>query len=415
MIGLDSWQEIVVALKRNKFRTLLTAMSVFWGVFMLIVMLGLGKGFEHGTRKNVSGLVTRSLYIWSERTSIPYQGLQPGRYVRFNNDDIDAIARISGIEYVAPRLRLGIWRDEQVTASKHTGTFRVTGDVVDFKFVEPFLIERGRYFNDRDLNEARKIAVIGVDANKLLFLDTDPIGKYIQIRGVNFQVVGTIDSDKGGLLGDRVRSAVIIPFSTCQQAFNMRNSVHWFALTLSPSAPAIDTENIVKSTLRLRHQVHPDDLQAIGSFNGAEKFDQLASLFDGIEKFVWFVGMLTLLAGILGVSNILLVTVKKRTREFGIRKALGATPIAIIAMVTKEAIALTSIAGYAGLVAGVGLLDVISRVVSQIKDAPLNQPEVDFNTAVLAVVVLMISGALAGLLPARYAARINPVEALRAE
>ncbi len=413
---IDSWQEVLAALGRSKLRALLTACGVFWGVFMLIVMLGLGRGLANGTQRNLNGFVTRSVFVWSQRTSKPYRGLPPGRGILFRNDDIQAIAQVRGVEDLAPRLRLGGGRGgANVAWGSAVGNFTIMGDYPAFRRVEPMEVMRGRFINQLDLTEARKTAVIGTEARRVLMGETDPIGRYVKIRRVYFLIVGEVTSDKGGEEGERVRSSIFVPFSTFQHVFNLRDRVSWFALTANDLVPADQLESAVRATLVARHRIHPEDDQAIGSFNSAEKWNQLQSLFRGVESFVWFVGTLTLLAGMLGVSNILLITVKERTREFGIRKALGATPRAIVAMVVKEAVALTSIAGYLGIASGVGLLATLARALQAIEGAPLTRPEVDFRVAVVASVVLVVSGVAAGIIPARHAARISPVEALRSE
>jgi putative ABC transport system permease protein len=302
-----------------------------------------------------------------------------------------------------------------VVFGNKTGNFAVVGDTPEFRWVEPMALRKGRFLNPLDLQDARKVALIGDQAREVLFGQKTPIGSYVKIQGVYFQIVGEIFSDKGGDDGDRVRSTLFVPFSTFQRAFNQRDRVGWFSLTAHSWAPAEDVEKAVRRTLAARHNVHPDDEQAIGSFNAAEKVAQVEGLFRGIQLFIWLVGTLTLLAGVLGVSNILLITVKERTREIGIRKALGATPGRIIAMVLRESIILTSFAGYIGVVAGVGVLGLLERIVAALPEAPLNRPEVDLRAALVATAVLIVSGAVAGIIPARHAARISPVAALRSE
>jgi putative ABC transport system permease protein len=413
---LDSWHEVLATVARNKLRSILTACGVFWGIFMLIVMLGIGKGLERGTQKNLGDMSVRSMWVWSQRSTMPYAGLSPGRFLKFQNADIEAVRAVDGVEHVAPRLRLGGWRDgSPVTASAKSGIFTVLGDYPDLAFVEALEVTDGRFVNARDLAEKRKIAVVGDEVRKVLFADANPVGRYVQIRGIHFLVVGEVLSHRGGDEGERVRSSVFIPFTTFQTAFNEHNRVGWFALTARGDASATEVERNVRATLIARHRVHPEDNEAIGSFNAAERFGKVNGLFEGIQVFVWFVGTLTLLAGVLGVSNILLITVKERTREFGIRKALGATPWNTVLMVLKESIALTALAGYVGMIAGVGALELIARAVSDVKNAPLHRPEVDMGVALIATLVLIASGGLAGIVPARHAARINPVEALRAE
>jgi putative ABC transport system permease protein len=416
MFDLDSWQEIAQSLSRNKLRGLLTACGVFWGIFMLVTMLGIGRGLEQGTRKNLGNMTMRSVFIWTQRTSLPYRGLQPGRYLRLRNDDIAALRRVPGVKYVAPRLQLGGWRDGQnVIAGAKSGNFTVMGDYPDFRHVEPIQVLHGRFLNWRDVNDVRKVAVLGDQTRGVLFGDTDPIGKYIQVKGVYLQVIGEVTTDRTGDDGDRVRFSVFVPFSTFQRAFNDRDHVGWFALGAKDKAAPEVVESAAKSVLAARHTVHPQDQDAIGSYNAAAQIAKVEGLFRGLRLFIWFVGTLTLLAGVLGVSNILLITVKERTRELGVRKALGATPWTIVSMVLKEAVVLTSLSGYLGLVAGVGALELLTKVLERLPNAPLNRPEVDLRVALSAMLVLVLSGTLAGVVPARHAARISPVEALRTE
>jgi putative ABC transport system permease protein len=416
MFDLDAWQEIASTVRRNKLRALLTACGVFWGIFMLVALLGIGRGLENGARKMMGGLLTRSVFIWTQRTSLPYRGLQPGRYVRFRNDDIAALQRIPGVEYVAPRIQLGGWREGvEVVAGTKAGNFSVMGDYPEFRAVEAFSVERGRFLNRRDLKDMRKVAVLGSQVATVLFGEENPIGTYIKVKGVYLLVVGTIATDKSGDDGDRVRSSLFIPFSTFQSAFNQRDRVGWFTLTTAANAPPEVVEQRAKAALADRHSVHPNDQDAIGSFNLASQLAKVDGLFLGIRIFIWIVGTLTLLAGVLGVSNILLITVKERTREIGVRKALGATPWAVVSMIVKEAVVLTSLSGYLGLVAGVIALEIVGQTIERMPNAPLNRPEIDLRVALAATLVLVVSGVVAGIVPARHAAGISPVEALRNE
>ena len=416
MIDLDAWQEVWATLRSNKLRAFLTALGVFWGVFMLILMLGIGNGLERGVIHNLSGLTNYSVYIWPQRTSMPYKGLPPGRYVKFNNADIAAIARTEGVEHVAPRLQLGMWREGQnVSYGAKKTNFNVMGDSPEFQYVEPLILDHGRFINQRDMTEERKVVVIGDEVRKTFFGDENPIGKYIQVKRVYFQVIGVMRTLKTGDDGERMMSSVYVPFTTFQTAFNMKDHVGWFALTARTSLPAALVEQNVRRSIIVGHRIHPDDALSVGSYNAAEKFQNIQGLFRGIRKFVWFVGTLTLLAGMLGVSNILLIIVKERTKEIGVRKALGATPWSIISLVVAEGLVLTSLAGYLGVVAGVLGLEGAARAVRDLPSAPLSQPEISLQVALVAVLVLIVAGVVAGIVPARLAARVHPVEALRAE
>jgi putative ABC transport system permease protein len=413
----DSWQEIWQTLRKNPLRALLTACGVFWGMFMLLVLLGLGTGLERGVVRSLGGMAMHSVYVWSQRTSLPFRGLQPGRYVRFDNADIEAIRRVPGVEHVAPRLQLGGWREGQsVSRGAVTGNFNVMGDTPEYMRVEPLIMTRGRFVNALDMGEERKVAVVGeLVVSQLFARDENPIGQYIQVRGVHFRIVGELRSLKSGDEGEKLRATVFIPFSTFQSAFNQRDRVGWFTIGASHAEPALFVEKGVKAALAERHRIHPDDQQAFGSFNAADKFAKIQGLFGGIRVFVWGVGALTLLAGMLGVSNILLITVKERTKEIGIRKALGATPGSIVAMVVKESMALSALAGYAGLVAAVLCLEGFARGLESMPNAPVARPGVDLTAALLAQTLLLVAGLMAAIMPARHAARVHPVQALRAE
>jgi len=417
MLDFDAWQEIWSTLRKNKLRAVLTACGVFWGMFMLMVLLGLGAGLERGVVRSLGGMALQSVYVWTQRTSLPYRGLQPGRYIKFTNQDIAAIARVPGVKYVAPRLQLGGWRDGQnITRGAKTGNFNVLGDVPEFPFVEPLVPGRGRFFNERDMSEQRKVAVLGPLVEKELFeADEDPIGQYIQVKGVNFRVVGEVKSLKAGDEGEKLNATVFIPFATFQSAFNQRDHVGWFTVGTDPAYPAVWVEDSIKQALAEKHRIHPSDDQAFGSFNAADKFEKIQGLFRGIRAFVWLVGALTLGAGMLGVSNILLITVKERTREIGIRKALGATPGSIVRMVVKESLVLTLLAGYLGLVGAVATLEGFGRLLAKLPEAPVSRPEVDFKAALVAQALLIAVGLIAAIMPARHAARVHPVEALRSE
>ena len=416
MLDWDTWQEVWATLRSNKLRAFLTALGVFWGVFMLILMLGIGNGLERGVIRNLSGLTNYSVYVWPQRTSLPFRGLKPGRYVRLNDADIAAIARTPGVEHVAPRLQLAGWRGPQeVSYGTKKAAFTVMGDSPEFAFVEPLRLSYGRFINPRDMAEERKVVVLGQEAHKTLFGTADPVGKYVQIKRVYFQVVGVVGTLKSGDEGDKILSSVFVPFSTFQTAFNQKDKVGWFGLTARRDQPAALVEQSVRSAIMKGHRIDPRDSEALGSFNAAQKFEQLQGLFRGIRRFVWFVGTLTLFAGMLGVSNILLIIVKERTREIGVRKALGATPLSIISLIVAEGLLLTTLSGYCGVVAGVLGLEAVAKVVGRVHNAPLSQPEISLQVALTAVLVLIVAGVVAGLVPARLAARLQPVEALRAE
>jgi putative ABC transport system permease protein len=413
---LDTWEELWSSLRRNKLRVFLTALGVFWGMLMLTLLLGFGAGLQNGVSRDFLGLAKHAVFIRADKTQLAYEGQGPGRQIKLTNDDIDMVRTMPGVSVVAPRLNFGNWGDGQnVVAGAKTANVVVGGTTPDYPLIEPVALLSGRHLNWGDQNDERKVAVIGQNARRVLWGEENPVGRSLTYRGIYFQIVGELRSTRTGPQADRIDNSMFVPLSTAQRAFNQRGMVTWATVALEPEAPTADVEKEMVSRLRKRHRVHPDDPQAIRSFNLAAEFRRLTNMFFGIRVFVWFVGIATLLAGVLGVGNILLITVKERTQELGIRKALGATPKSIVRMVVAESLVLTSLAGYAGIIVGVALLEVASRVTANMPQAPLNDPEVDLKVVLGSGAILLLGGFLAAIMPARHAARLHPVEALRAE
>jgi putative ABC transport system permease protein len=413
---LDTWEEVWSTLRRNKLRVFLTACGVFWGMLMLTLLLGFGKGLHNGVNRDFMGLARYVVFLRPDKTILAYQGQGPGRQIKLTNDDLDVVRSMPGVHLVAPRLNFGNWGDGQnVQAGIKTGNVIVNAATPEYTAIEPVELLRGRHLNLGDQMEERKVAVIGQNASRVLFGEEPPVGRYLTFRGVFFRLVGELKSLKTGPQADRMDNSLFLPLSTAQRAFNQRDNVTWAAVVLTPDASAPDVQKEIVTRLQKRHRVHPDDPQGMRSFNLAAEYRRITSIFVGIRIFVWFVGIATLLAGVLGVSNILLITIKERTQELGIRKALGATPSSIVRMVLAESLVLTCIAGYAGIVVGVALLEVIGRVTAKMPQAPLSEPEVDLKVVLGAGLILLLGGLLAAIMPARHAARLHPVEALRAE
>ena len=415
MIDLDKWMEIWATLSRNKLRTFLTALGVGWGIFMLVCAVAFARGLKTGVSKKMGGFATNSVYVWGGRTTMPYRGMQPGRWTRFTDQETEALSRVDGIEVLAPRIRVGGWPNNlNITRGNETGNFAVMGDHPQFSKIMNMNMLSGRFIDPYDIEDRRKVAVIGNQVRDVLFKPgEEPIGEHVSVGGVWFQVVGVFEPTGEGDEGDRQSQTIMVPFTTAQQAFNMVNQVGFFALTVDPALPADVVEDRIRTALAARLKIHPDDKEAFGSFNAAKEFGKIQRIFLGIEFITWFIGIMTLLAGVLGVSNILLISVKERTKEIGIRKALGAPPGAVVRTILQESIVLTTVAGYFGLVAGVGCLELIGMAIPA--DGPMASPEVDFGVAIVSVAILVVSGALAGLIPAMHAARIPPVVALRTE
>jgi putative ABC transport system permease protein len=419
VVDFDRFEEVIGTLRRNLLRTTLTAIGVFWGVFLLIVMVGMGNGLESGTKKSMSGLATNSMYIWGQRTGVPYLGMSPGRQIKLTMEDADALVLIDGVRTVAPRVSLGGRRSTQaVTRGSKSGDFTVMGDTPDYLAVQPMDV-RGRFINRLDMDRRRKVAVVGSRVVKLLFGPeaSDPIGESIQIRGIDFTIVGVFDTTQTGDQGERHAGTVYTPLTTFQKALNPWPYVHYFAVLSEPDVRAIEIEDQVKQVLGKRHRVSPSDKQAIGSFNADAEYQKIMNLFQGIALLILLVAGATLMAGLVGVSNIMMVSVRERTREIGIRKAIGATPRAVVGQIVSEAVALASVAGYLGLVAGVGLLELVGAAMDSGPESKsmFAAPEVTLTTAIVAAVAVAIGGGIAGLFPALHAARINTVTALRTE
>jgi putative ABC transport system permease protein len=417
MFDLDNWREVWATLRSNRLRTVLTAFGVFWGILMLMFMLAFGSSMQQGMERQVKGMATNLLWVWSQTTSVAYDGMSPGRQVRFDTSDIEVLRRLPGIEWFAPRLQLGGWGSGyNVSYEGKTGSYTVYGDYPDFRHILSFEYQAGRFINDRDIAESRKVAVIGQAIRDELFPpDVNPIGEYIKISGVYFEVVGITRTLRSGGQGDRDAHTAFVPFSTLKSAFHVGDRVGFFALTAKPGTDGPELERRVRATLAQRHHIAPDDQLAIGSFNAFVVFGKFRTFFAVLQLVSWIVGGATLLAGVVGVSNIMLITVKERTKEIGVRKALGATPISIIAMVVKESIVLTAIAGLIGVAAGTGVIALWGRVLEGMPDVPMGAPIVSLQTVLTAVAVLITSGGLAGIMPAAHAASIKPIEALRAD
>lgn len=420
MFDLDKWNEIYQTLTSNVVRTILTAFGVFWGIFMLVLMMGAGNGLKNGITQEYEGQATNSFFIWTQSTTKPFKGLPAGRGFNMNNEDFIAIRQqISSAEIIAPRNQLGGHRgSNEVVRGKNTAAFGVMGDYPEIQHIEPIDVAKGRFINKLDIRDRRKIAIIGPRVEEVLFeKDEDPIGGNIRINGVIFKVVGVFKSSNDGDMGDRDAQRIYIPFTTFQQAFNYGDIIGWFAITSKASIPASIVEEEVLQFLKVRHRVHPDDRRAFGSWNSEKGFKQITALFTGIGLFTWIVGIGTLIAGVIGVSNIMLVVVKERTKEIGIRRALGATPVSITSQIIMESVILTSIAGYLGLVLGVGINEWVSYMMESgsLQLDMVRRPGVALSIALKALAILVFSGVLAGLLPAIRAVSLKPVDALRAD
>jgi putative ABC transport system permease protein len=411
---LDGLQEILFTLRQNKLRTLLTAFGVFWGIFMLIMLLGAGRGMQHGVYDDFGSDVLDFIIVWSGETSVPFHGLSLGRKIQLTQEDADAVrAKVPGIRVISGAIGLG---NMMVTYGDKNSNSNLQGIPDEyFKVKEDVPFNFGRKINPLDQDDIRKVAVIGTSVAERLFpAGADPVGKDVKIKEVVMKVVGVFH-DKGNR--GRDSENVYIPLTTARKVFGGADRIDTIWLRPVPGMDGFELEKNVLQLVKLRHDVSPDDHRGVNSFNMEMPMQRVTGLFIGINVFVWFVGLGTLMAGIVGISNIMIITVKERTREIGIRKALGATPFSIVSTLLLESTMVTAVAGYLGLVAGVGLLELIAFALRSTgaKLPYFMNPEVNFQVAITAIVLLVVVGVLAGLMPALRAAKITPIEAMRAE
>lgn len=409
MFDIDKWQEIFSTMRKNKLRTVLTGFSVAWGIFMLIILLGAGQGLQNGAQKQFDSDATNTLWVNGGMTSLAYKGLQPGREIELKKSDFDALANSLGkVEKMA--IRSDIWTNNLLSYKDKYVTFDIKCVNPSYGDVERLVIDKGRFINEFDMIEKRKTVVLGTLVHDALFGMETSIGKYIQVNGVPFKVVG-IFSDNGN---DRDVRRVYIPFSTAQSVFSIGENIQRIPIITNVNAEESKVmESEIKRKLGDMHQFDPNDPRALNIWNSIENYLKFMNLFASIRIFIWVIGIMTIIAGIVGVSNIMIIVVKERTKEIGIRKAIGASPRSIIGLILLESIFITSFAGYIGLVLGTFTLELISKNLPAF-DYFLN-PSVDIKIAIYATLVLIISGALAGLIPASKAASVRPIDALRDE
>lgn len=414
MFDIDNWQEIFYTIGKNKLRTFLTAFSVAWGIFILMILLGFGTGMERGVESDFERDATNSIWINPGETSKPYRGMKPGRKIRLYNEDFTELADMDGVEHAASRFFC--YGEYTIRYKDKYSSFNVLGITPGHQFVELQQPVAGRYINARDLRERRKVAILGTKVVEGLFPEGEnPVGKWINVKGIPYRVVG-IYEDKGN---EFEVSRIFIPLSTAQLAYEGTDRVHQIMFTVGDASVA-ESVQIVQQTrtmLSEKYRFDPTDDRALYIWNNVENFRRFTDMFAGIELFLWIVGIGTIVAGIVGVSNIMLIVVKDRTREIGIRKAMGATAGSIVGLFLQESITITTLAGYAGLVLGVGTIELIRYAMNRLQiEAPyFRDPEIHLQTAVYATLLLVVAGAVAGYFPAKKAARVDPIVALHEE
>lgn len=421
MFKKDNWDEILQALTANVFRTILTAFGVFWGIFILVILLAAGQGLENGIKKGFDGIATNTMFMWSQTTSKAYKGLPKTRRYDFRNSDVAALkAALPDLLYVSPRNQLGDFNGtNNVVRGTKTSAFTIYGDYPELIKQQPMDIINGRFINQKDIQDKRKVAIIGKGViSELYGKEEEPVGTYIKVNGINFMVVGVYKSKQQGGNAEQEQKNIFIPFTTFQQAFNYGDKVGWMALTAKNETSITDLKPKILEIIKGLHSINPADDRAVGNFDLYEQFNKVQSLFNILKIIAYFVGTLVLISGVIGISNIMLIVVKERTKEIGIRRALGATPGAIRSQILSESIFLTIISGMFGIAVATGIIAILNMALDSMppgNDTMFANPSVDLGVVFVALIILVGSGLLAGFIPAQIAINVKPVDALRTE
>lgn len=412
----DSWQEIFGSIKKSKLRTAITVIGVLWGVFLFITLLGAAKGMENGFDREFKNLATNSIFLWAERTERPYKGFQRGRRMRLKIQDTEAIKKqIPEVQFVVPRNVQGVFGGPPASVKRKTNTetYKLFGDYPILDNVNKVKIIDGRFINVNDINSERKVCVIGEKiVDELFKKDEKPVGDFLEINGSFFQVVGTYKDNGNSFEGD---DSIYIPFSTYRKINNTGENIGWMVIAANKDADIVEVEKNAKAILKRRHSVHPDDERAFGAFNLGEMFAKIIGFVTGIKFLTWFVGISTLIAGVIAIGSILLITVKERTKEIGIRRAVGATPSKIRGQIVLESVFLTLLAGILGIIFAGFVLMIVNATLAGGDGIPFVNPTVNVGVALGAVAALVTFGSLIGMIPAQRAVMIRPIEALREE
>ncbi|QCX01189.1 ABC transporter permease [Aggregatimonas sangjinii] len=419
MFNKDRWKEILEVLTSNWFRTVLTAFGVFWGIAILIILLSAGKGLENGIKQDFGDIATNTMFMWSQATSKPYKGLPKGREFNFKVEDVQSIwDNVPNLRYISPRNRLSGFRGgNNVIRGINAGAYNVYGDYPEIINQDPMSITAGRFINYNDINEKRKVAIIGDGVrNGLYDKDEQVLGTYIKIQGVNFMVVGIYKKKSNDGDGEEGQKQIFVPFTAFSQAFNRGNDVGWMAITAQDGSSITSLKEAIVDVVKTSRKIHPEDKRAVGYFDLYEQYNRVESLFGALQFIAYFVGILVLLSGIIGVSNIMLIVVKERTKEIGIRRALGENPWSIKLQILMESIFLTIMSGMTGIIFGAFFIYAVNALLDA--NGPVDMflnPSVSLGVVLGALLILMVSGLLAGFIPANSAIKVRPIDALRTE
>lgn len=416
---IDTWQEIYHSLRNNKLRTFLTMIGVGWGMFLFVALLGAAKGMENGFDKAFSGFATNTIFLWAQNTTIPYDGFPKGRKMDLHLPDMKILeTKIREIDYISPQTSRGSFGTPGELFSKDgkSATYTLNGDYpIGNKISEKKLIF-GRYINDADINGNKNVIVLGEEIYKNFFdskKNENPIGKSVTIKGLFFNVIGVFRVQRDGNMGND--NSAYIPFSTFTKMYNNGDKVGYFAIVGKGNTDLAVLETRIKDELKAKYNVSPDDSNAFGSFNLGKLFGKLTGFLSGMQLLTIVVGTLTILAGVIAISNILLITVKERTKEIGIRRALGAKPAEVRNQILLESVVITITSGLLGFIFGIFLLMFLNMITEGQEEFPFYNPTVDYGEVFAAMGVMVFLGLIIGMIPAQRAVKIRPIEALRSE
>jgi putative ABC transport system permease protein len=414
----DTWQEIFSSIEQNKVRTIITVIGVLWGIFLYIVLSGAAKGIDNGFERQFERISSNSLFVWGEVTSVPYDGFKTGRQINFKLSDVTALKnRIPEIQHIAPRNSSGVFGGSkaQLVNGQKKGSYNIYGDFPIYTTIATKTIfDGGRFINESDIKDKRKVCVIGERTQQELFKeDESPIGKFVRINGIHFRIIGVTKFVDGGGPGND--GDIYIPFTTYQRLYNTGEYVDFLLVAAYPTADIVQVETDIRAVLKELHHVSPEDKRALGGFNIGKMFKQISQFASGMTFLSMVIGLATIIGGIIGIGNILLISVKERTKEIGVRRAIGATPKEIRTQIMLESVFLTVIAGIIGIILGALVLSGINMATKDMTDYPFTNPTVPITYILGALFLMVVLGTLIGLIPAHRAVSIKPIDALREE
>lgn len=407
-MDLDTWEEILITITKNKTRSLLTAFGVFWGIFMLVALIGGGQGLQDMMKSNFEGFATNSCFVWPQQTSEPYKGFRKGRWWSMENDDVERVRQgVPEIDVATPTINR--WGSTAVFEEKSSSCI-VKGLYPEYVEIEAQDMHYGRFINDVDIREGRKVCTIGKRVYEELFkAGEDPTGRYIRVDGIYYRVIGVCMSEGNISINGNSSESIVLPFTTMQRAYNFGRRIDMLCITVKKGFKVSEIQDKVDEIIKKAHYISPDDKQAVMLMNAEAMFSMVDNLFAGITVLIWMVGIGTLLAGAIGVSNIMMVTVKERTIELGIRRAIGARPRDILQQILSESMVLTTIAGMGGISFAVLVLQGVETMARSSGSSANFQ--VNFWLAIGTCLLLVSLGMLAGLAPAFRAMAIKPIDA----